>query len=61
MATPDPLRNTLDNFDLLTGACQMLSSPFDDIWHDELVDGVSLRNAAAFLFPILADLSLIHI
>ena len=55
MATPDPLRNTLDNFDLLTGACQMLSSPFDDIWHDELVDGVSLRNAAAFLFPILAD------
>jgi hypothetical protein len=55
MATPNPLRNTLFNFDLLTGACQLLSSPFDDLWHDELVDGVGLRNAAAFLFPILAD------
>jgi hypothetical protein len=55
MATPNPLRNTLFNFDLLTGACQMLSSPFDDVWHYELVDGVGLRNAAAFLFPILAD------
>jgi hypothetical protein len=55
MATPNPLRNTLCNFDLLTGACQLLSSPFDDLWHNELVDGVGLRNAAAFLFPILAD------
>jgi hypothetical protein len=57
MATPNPLRNTLYNFDLLTGACQLLSSPFDDLWHSELVDGVGLRNSAAFLYPILADRS----
>jgi hypothetical protein len=55
MATPNPLRNTLFNFDLLTGTCQLLSSPFDDLWNNELIDGVGLRNAAAFLYPILAD------
>jgi hypothetical protein len=55
LATPNPLRNTLYNFDLLTGACQLLSSPFDDVWHYELIDGVSLRNVAAALFPILGD------
>lgn len=55
MATPNPLRNTLFNFDLLTGACQLLNSPFDDLWHYELIDGVSLRSVAAALFPILAD------
>ena len=56
MATPDPLRNTLFNFDLLTGACQLLNSPFDDLWHYELIDGISLRSVAAALFPILGDL-----
>jgi hypothetical protein len=56
MATPNPLRNTLYNFDLLTGACQLLNSPFDDLWHYELVDAISLRSVAAALFPILGDL-----
>jgi hypothetical protein len=55
LATPNPLRNTLFNFDLLTGACQLLNSPFDDLWHYELIDGTSLRSVAAALFPILAD------
>ena len=55
LATPNPLRNTLYNFDLLTGACQLLSSPFDDVWHYELIDGISLRVVAAALFPILGD------
>ena len=33
----------------------MLNSPFDDLWHYELIDGTSLRSVAAALFPILAD------
>jgi hypothetical protein len=56
MATPTPLRNTLFNFDLLFGACQLLDSPFDPLWNYELVDGVGLRAVAAYLYPILKDL-----
>ena len=54
VATPNPYRNTLLNFDLLTGACQLLSSPFDPLWSYELIDGVGLRIAAAYLFPVIA-------
>ena len=56
MATPTPLRNTLFNFDLLFGACQLLDSPFDPLWNYELVDGVGLRTVAAYLYPILKDM-----
>ena len=54
VATPNPYRNTLFNFDLLTGCCQLLSSPFDQLWTYELIDGVGLRTAAAYLYPLLA-------
>ena len=54
VATPNPYRNTLFNFDLLTGACQLLNSPFDPLWSYELIDGVSLRTAAAYLYPVVA-------
>jgi hypothetical protein len=55
LATPNPFRNTLLNFDLLCGACQLLDTPLDPLWTYELIDGVSLRTVAAFLFPILQD------
>ncbi|QMV17880.1 hypothetical protein GOB94_03610 [Granulicella sp. 5B5] len=55
MATANPFRNTLFNFDLLCGACQLLDSPLDPLWPSELIDGVSLRSTAAWLFPILKD------
>jgi hypothetical protein len=55
IATAFPLRNTLFNFDLLCGACQLLSSPFDDLWHFELEDGPGMRSIAAALFPLLQD------
>lgn len=55
MATPNPFRNTLFNFDLLCGACQLLDSSLDPLWTYELLDGVSLRSAAAWLFPVLKD------
>jgi hypothetical protein len=55
LATPNPLRNTLFNFDLLCGACQLLDAPLEPLWTFELIDGVSLRTAAAYLYPILQD------
>src|SRR6201996_1846720 len=39
VSTPNPYRNTLLNFDLLAGACQLLASPFDLLWEDaDIVD-----------------------
>ncbi len=55
LATANPYRNTLMNFDLLAGLCQLLTSPFDDVWHYELQDGPGMRAVAAFLFPLIAD------
>ena len=55
MASATPFSDTLFNFDLLCGACQLLDSPLDPLWPYELIDGVSLRNVAAWLFPILQD------
>jgi len=55
LATPNPFRNTLFNFDLLCGACQLLESPFDLLWAYELADGPGMRSVAAYLFPILQD------
>ena len=54
VATPNPYRNTLFNFDLLAGTCQLLSSPFDQLWSYELIDGVGLRIVAAYLYPVIA-------
>ena len=55
LATANPYRNTLFNFDLLTGACQLLASPFDLLWDYELPDGPGMRSVAAYLFPLIKD------
>jgi len=55
LATPNPYRNTLFNFDLLCGVCQLLASPFDLLWDYELIDGIGLRVVAAALYPVIAD------
>jgi Alginate lyase len=55
LATPNPYRNTLFNFDLLTGACQLLASPFDLLWEYELPDGPGMRSVAAYLYPVIKD------
>jgi len=55
LATPNPYRNTLFNFDLLCGTCQLLASPFDLLWDYELVNGIGLRAAAAAVYPVIAD------
>lgn len=50
-----PYRNTLFNFDLLAGACELLSTPFASLWPTELEDGPGMRAVAAFLYPLLSD------
>ena len=55
MATPNPYRNTLFNFDLLCGVCQILASSFDLLWDFDLPDGPGLRVVAASLFPMIQD------
>jgi hypothetical protein len=55
LATANPFRNTLFNFDLLFGACQLLDAPLEPLWTFELIDGVSLRSVVAYLFPFLQD------
>jgi len=55
LTTTNPYRNTLFNFDLLCGVCQLLASPFDLLWDYELPDGVGLRSAAATIYPFIAD------
>ena len=54
VSTPNPYRNTLFNFDLLAGACQLLSSGFDLLWDFQLIDEVGLRSAAAYLYPVIS-------
>lgn len=55
LATANPYRNSLFNFDLLTGACQLLASPFDLLWDFELPDGPGMRSVAAYLYPLIKD------
>jgi hypothetical protein len=55
LATANPYRNTLFNFDLLCCICQLLASPFDLLWDYELPDGVGLRIAVATIYPSIAD------
>jgi len=57
IASPNPLRNTLFHFDLLMGACQLLSTPFDKLWDMELMDGPGLRVVVAWLAPRITDLA----
>jgi hypothetical protein len=55
IASPNPLRNTLFHFDLLTGACQLLSTPFENLWNVELMDGPGMRVIVAWLYPRIKD------
>jgi hypothetical protein len=54
VASTNPLRNSLFNFDLLAAVCESLATPFSSQWTVELEDGPGMRAAAAFLVPLLA-------
>jgi hypothetical protein len=53
--TNAPYRNSLFNYDLLAGACELLSTPFASLWTYELEDGPGLRSVAAFLYPMIHE------
>jgi hypothetical protein len=53
VATPNPFRNALFNLDLLTLACELLTTRFDNPWEYELQDGPGLRAAIAYHFPFI--------
>lgn len=57
VVTAAPWRNSLLNFDLLGGACELLSTPFASLWPYELEDGPGMRSVAAYLFPYLKSQS----
>ena len=53
VSTPTPFRNSLLNLDLLTLACELLTTRFDNPWEYELQDGPGLRAAIAYHFPFM--------
>jgi len=55
VVTDAPYRNSLFNFDMLAGACELLSTPFASLWPYELEDGPGLRAVVAFLYPVVND------
>ena len=57
VATPNPYRNSLFNLDLLSAACDLLSTRFESVWDYELQDGPGLRTAIAFHAPYIANRS----
>jgi hypothetical protein len=52
-----PYAYSIFQLDNLTALAQIASTPMDDLWRFELVDGRSLKKAMAFLYPYLADKS----
>jgi hypothetical protein len=58
IASANPLRNSLLHFDLLAGACQLLTTPFENLWKVELMDGPGVRVVVAWLYPRVKDLAL---
>ena len=53
VATPNPFRNSLFNLDMLTLACELLTTRFDNPWEYELQDGPGIRAAIAFHCPFI--------
>ncbi|WP_128911075.1 alginate lyase family protein [Granulicella sibirica] len=53
LTTPNPYRNSLLNLDLLTGACELMATPFETLWDYELQDGPGMRAAIAYFFPFI--------
>lgn len=52
-----PYRNSLFNLDLLTLACELLTTRFENPWEYELQDGPGIRSAIAYHFPFMLNRS----
>jgi hypothetical protein len=55
VSTAYPYRNSLFNLDLLSLACDLLTTRFDNAWEYELQDGPGMRSAFAYHFPFLVN------
>ena len=60
---PEELRRTkpygysLFNLDAMTGICQVLSTPTDDLWRFETADGRGVAKALSFMVPFIQNKS----
>jgi alpha-galactosidase len=52
-----PYGYSIFQLDNMATLCQLLSTPQDDLWKFELLDGRGIRKAMEFLYPYLADKS----
>ncbi len=55
LSSPTPYRNSLFNLDLLTAACELLSTRFETLWDFQLQDGPGLRVALARHVPFIEN------
>ncbi len=55
LSTPWPYRNSLFNLDLLTAACDLLSTRFETVWTYDLQDGPGMRSVVAHLYPFILN------
>jgi len=57
LARTKPYSYSLFNTDVLSGICQSLATPQDDLWRFKGPDGAGVGDAVAFLYPFIADKS----
>jgi alpha-galactosidase len=50
-----PYGYSLFNLEAMAGICQLLSTPADDLWSFELLDGRGMRKALEFMAPFVRD------
>lgn len=55
LTTPNPYRNSLFNLDLLTAACDLLSTRFESLWEYQLQDGPGLLAAITRHAPFIEN------
>jgi hypothetical protein len=57
LARTKPYSYSLFDTDVLSGICQSLSTPQDDLWRFKGPNGKGVADAVAFVFPYIADKS----
>ena len=55
LATPRPYLNSLYNLDLIATTCELLSTPFDNLWTYQLDDARGLVPSFDFHVPFIAN------
>jgi Alginate lyase len=55
LARTKPYSYSLFNLEAMSGICQILSTPGNDLWQFKLPDGRSMGKGVAFMYPYIAD------